>query len=759
MKKLLLSLCLAMAAFGASNAAEVTITPTTLPGESGSISWSAEKQNGGTDPTYTGTDLRVYAKGTFTITSNTELEKIVFNISTQGKKRLAPITASIGEIAAQTKGDETVTWTGSSKSVTLTVGDKADFGSDGSSKAGQFCFTSFVVTTTESGTLLRDAEISFPQTAYTAMLGEEFESPMVSNPNGLPLTYTSLNEEVATVGANGELTILSAGKTTITATSEETEEFAAGKAEYILTVKDPSAKTVTDSLTSEINGGSGTGYNPFADKKYNSQALYAGRTAKGNNAIQLNDSNTAGIYTTKSGGKVVSISLKWNTNNDDRTVDIYGRNTPYDKVEKVAGEKIGSASTGTTEVELSANPKYILIVSNKNALYLDQIEITWEEDNTSVDPTPDLEEAGLSFGEQTALTAVLGEAFEAPALTNPNNLAVKYASSDANVATVDEEGNVTITGIGEATITATSAATEQFAAGEAQYTITVKPADGNFITSIVFNDNGYTNAENITEILLGDIKLTVDKNGGTGFAYYSNGTAARLYAKCAITFAGVTENIRIKSVKFLTGSSYKTFLDETKVSEGTFDATENIWTGFANQFVLTQGGTSGQTRIQSIEIQYVVAPALPVVNGSTKPGSTIELKKDEDTVIIIEVAEGENLHVQEVAANAAARIAAADVDLTDGTWRHLNTNGETRVEYTVPTDVKEISFVAEKNGVLSNPHTLTVTDGTLTGVEAIEAESAEAAEWFTLQGVRVATPTEGLYIRRTGNKVEKVTVK
>ena len=76
---------------------------------------------------------------------------IVFNISTQGKKRLAPITASVGSIATQASGDETVTWTGEAKSVTFTVGDNAQYGTE-NTKAGQLCFTTITATSTGGGT-------------------------------------------------------------------------------------------------------------------------------------------------------------------------------------------------------------------------------------------------------------------------------------------------------------------------------------------------------------------------------------------------------------------------------------------------------------------------------------------------------------------------------------------------------------------------------------------------------------------------------
>ena len=61
-------------------------------------------------------------------------------------ERLAPITASAGTIATQNSGDKEVTWTGSATSVTFTVGANATYGSAGTSKAGQLCFTSVDIT-------------------------------------------------------------------------------------------------------------------------------------------------------------------------------------------------------------------------------------------------------------------------------------------------------------------------------------------------------------------------------------------------------------------------------------------------------------------------------------------------------------------------------------------------------------------------------------------------------------------------------------
>ena len=117
-------------------------TPITASG----FTFTALKNSGGSAPTFnaTGKDVRLYDKNTLQIEGGT-MTKIVFNISSQGKKRLAPITASTGTIATQAAGDETVTWTGNASDVTFTVGEKANYGSDGDTKAGQLDFISVVI--------------------------------------------------------------------------------------------------------------------------------------------------------------------------------------------------------------------------------------------------------------------------------------------------------------------------------------------------------------------------------------------------------------------------------------------------------------------------------------------------------------------------------------------------------------------------------------------------------------------------------------
>ena len=133
---------------GSSSTSEITASTTLVSGSTSGYTFATGKNGGSSNPTYnsTGRDVRLYAKNQITISASNTITQIVFNLSTQGEKRLAPIKASEGTIATQNLGDKKVTWTGSATSVTFTVGGNATYGSDGASKAGQLCFTSVDIT-------------------------------------------------------------------------------------------------------------------------------------------------------------------------------------------------------------------------------------------------------------------------------------------------------------------------------------------------------------------------------------------------------------------------------------------------------------------------------------------------------------------------------------------------------------------------------------------------------------------------------------
>lgn len=60
---------------------------------------------------------------------------------------------------------------------------------------------------------------------------------------------------------------------------------------------------------------------------------------------------------------------------------------------------------------------------------------------------------------------------------------------------------------------------------------------------------------------------------------------------------------------------------------------------------------------------------------------------------------------------------------------------------------------------LGNPINVTFTTDKLAGISDITADDNAEAEYYRLDGVKVSEPTNGIYIRRQGNKVTKVIVK
>ena len=94
--------------------------------------------------------------------------------------------------------------------------------------------------TTEEVVLPAEAGLSWSVASCSVSLAAvaSFTAPTLTNPHGLSITYSSSDTSVATIDADGRLTILAAGTTTISATSEATEAYLAGSASYKLTVTD-----------------------------------------------------------------------------------------------------------------------------------------------------------------------------------------------------------------------------------------------------------------------------------------------------------------------------------------------------------------------------------------------------------------------------------------------------------------------------------------------------------------------------------------
>ncbi len=246
------------------------------------------------------------------------------------------------------------------------------------------------------------------------------------------------------------------------------------------------AEPVVETLTVDNFGAK---VNSYADFEYTSTVT--GITYKGNMCkaeekkgsgmqFRTTANKEAGLVATLNpkGYQIISVKVSPSTATDITTNqwDIYGSNTAYagfkalyDKA--TAGTALGN---GTTEATITPEDKYCYFGfrANKNAVYIQTIEITYELGGAVETREP----AGLSFP-AASYTVVMGETFTAPVLTKATNAVPVYESSKPAVATVDPAtGAVTLVGEGTTTITATTEANDDYLAGSASYTLKVDPA-------------------------------------------------------------------------------------------------------------------------------------------------------------------------------------------------------------------------------------------------------------------------------------------
>ena len=149
------------------------------------------KEAGQTAPCYNNSnkDVRVYADGTlkFSTTDGTILDKIVITIPESGNshKRMAPITASVGNIDFDDSA-WILTWTGSASEVTLTVGNKAEWGTE-TTKPGRIVISAMEVTTSGQGIERSETPVISPE---STTFGDDGMLVTISAAAGASIYYT-----------------------------------------------------------------------------------------------------------------------------------------------------------------------------------------------------------------------------------------------------------------------------------------------------------------------------------------------------------------------------------------------------------------------------------------------------------------------------------------------------------------------------------------------------------------------------------------
>lgn len=156
--------------------------------------------------------------------SKDEKTEIKITANNGGTVEPSTITLKKGEWT-----DYTCTISGATETTTLTFAASQE-------KNNRFFLDEVMVYYGNKPVVKHTQQISFSKTSVECYINDTFTEPDLSG-NITTVTYSSSDEKVATVdAASGKVTILSAGKTEITATAEESEEYKLATAKYTLTV-------------------------------------------------------------------------------------------------------------------------------------------------------------------------------------------------------------------------------------------------------------------------------------------------------------------------------------------------------------------------------------------------------------------------------------------------------------------------------------------------------------------------------------------
>ena len=384
---------------------------------------------------------------------------------------------------------------------------------------------------------------------------------------------------------------------------------------------------------------------------------------------------------------------------------------------------------------------------------------------------PEKTDAGLVFASET-VNATLGEAVPANTLTKATDAAVVYTSSNVEVATVDAAtGEVTLVAAGTTTIKAATEATEKYKAGEASYTLVVvdpnakKPANLAFANATVSVDlseavpaNALTKDTDAAVVYTSsNVEVaTVDAATGEVTLVAAGTTTIKAATEATETYeageATYTLTVMDKAEIVYENDG------KTEASGFTFEVVEgeNPW-----QF-LSYGMTGNAFKIAGKTADaYAVSPVFDLTNR-IKPISITQTFAY-NYITVAQVPEYFTIAVREEGATEWTVLTAAPAPeaMNDKKWTYVDDYAidlgayegkKIQIGYHYVADGTVCGGWQIKNILVKGKKSSAVSD--------ITVEDSDApVVYYNMQGVRVANPANGLYIRVQGKKATKVLVR
>lgn len=366
------------------------------------------------------------------------------------------------------------------------------------------------------------------------------------------------------------------------------------------------------------------------------------------------------------------------------------------------------------------------------------------------------------------------ENFPTPTLTNPHNLDITYSSSDDDIAAVvyDNTGEILVgSKIGTATITATFAGNEDYAAGTATYTITTFDTKGteanpyNVTEALVkINEIGNTNSE---KVYVRGIVCTAPTSVSSGKATYDisvDGTA--------------TNTIKVYKGLGLGGANFSAASDLAEGDEVLIAGTlikYNNTTPEINQgssIINLKHGSAAEVKSVSVTADkyntFVATENLIVPTGVTAYIATGESETTLTLKSVAKIKAGTPVILYaDVTAKTRYQFEVTDEDVTYLSPNLLNISDGTTINgvFVLAKINDQVGFYKWAGGALS-PGRVYVdapssaareflgieVENDVTGINDVKGEKKVVDGIFDLQGRKVITPSKGLYIMN-GKKV------
>lgn len=356
--------------------------------------------------------------------------------------------------------------------------------------------TKYNVTNTIGGLKASDLTLASGKESQTLSVGDTHTiakgTDYTTSSDGA-MSFTSSNDAVATVSAEGVITAIGAGTATITVSQESNVEWADKSVEISVTVSLPLSKEWNFSDWDAVSAGNMA--NPLVVNGLSIYPIYDNNNTQ-KSAIDSNNKSKDGYSFTKrfkfggqstsakAGTGYISFDVSGptdivvygmcgsSTNNSDIYLSTVCRSTTENEY-LVKWADVSGSSISKNEYSYTGGPATIYLYCSTNSANIYCIKAT---------PKNSLDASDLAAVTGTKTMGV-GDTYTLAATTDyttSSTGAVSFESSDDTVATVDAEGKITAVATGTATITINQAADATYAAGTCEITLTVENASFTF---------------------------------------------------------------------------------------------------------------------------------------------------------------------------------------------------------------------------------------------------------------------------------------